>query len=189
MNPDAILSKSITDLRALLRYTIEVLELQQSEPELKTFAPADRSLSEIITTLREQIENIDRHLSFIPGSRTSLQNAASTMASAFLGFLTKTRSHDLMEILRDNATLLHHASMHYALLQTAANTLGQKAIFEVASANKREIDALVSDLSELAPQYLRRQLGQAVRAEQTARSVESRRLTTLVSDSPMGACT
>ncbi|HEY9155108.1 MAG TPA: hypothetical protein VIM69_08260, partial [Opitutaceae bacterium] len=76
MTSDSILSKSITDLRALLRYTIEVLELQQSEPELKTFAPADRSLSEIIITLRQQIENLDRYISAIPGSRTSLQNAA-----------------------------------------------------------------------------------------------------------------
>ena len=188
MTPDSILSKSIADLRALVRYTIEVLELQQTVPELKTVAPPHRLLSEIVPTLRQQIENLDRHISVIPGSRTSLQNAASTMASAFLGFLTKTRSHDLTQILRDDSTLLHHASVHYALLQTAANALGQKAIFEVASAGKRDMDAFAADLSELAPQYLRRQLTHAVRAEQTAHADEPRRMTTLVSDSAMGAC-
>jgi len=188
MTSDSILSKSITDLRALLRYTIEVLELQQSEPELKTFAPADRSLSEIIITLRQQIENLDRYISAIPGSRTSLQNAASAMASAFLGFLTKTRSHDLMQILRDDSTLLHHASMHCMMLQTAANALGQKSLFDVASANKREIDAFIAELSELAAQYLRRQLGQAMRAEQSGHGNDPRRITRLVSDSAMGAC-
>lgn len=189
MNPGSVLSKSITDLRAFLRYTIEVLELQQSEPELKTFAPAYRSLGEILATLRLQIENLDRHISVIPGSRTSLQNAATTMASAFLGFLTKTRPHDLTQILRDDSTLLHHASLHYAMLQTAAIALGQKAIFEVASANKREIDGFVTDLSELAPRYLRRQLTHALRAEQTvAHADEPAPIATLVSDSAMGAC-
>jgi len=183
MTPDSILSKSITDLRALQRYMIEVLELQQSELELKTFAPADRLLGEILATLRQQIENLDRHILAIPGSRTGLKNAASVMASAFLGFLTKTRSHDLMQILRDDSTLLHHASMHYAILQTAAASLGQKSIFDVASANRREIEGFVADLGDLAQQYLRRELGQAVRNEQGTHSQTSDNITTLVTDS------
>ncbi len=164
----SILTRSLTDLRALQRYTIEVFELQQSEPELKTFAPAARLIDETISTLRLQIENLDRQIATISGSRVHLQASAGTMAGAFIGFLTKTRSHDLAQILRDDCTLLNHASIHCTMLQTIATVMGRTAIFEVASAHQRELDALVSDLSELAPQYLRRQLQQTLRVDQRA---------------------
>ncbi len=185
MTPNSILSKSITDLRALERYTIEVLELQLSEPELKTFAPAERLLGEIIQTLRQHIENLDRQISTIPGSRTSLQSAASLMAGAFLGFLTKTRSHDLMQILRDDCTLLYHLAMHCAILQTASTTLDEKAVFEIACAHKREIDTSISGLNELAAHYVRRQLGHVVRAEQRTAASDS---APLISDTAWSVC-
>jgi len=183
------LVRSITELRALERYTLEALELQQHEDDLEDHEAAAQLIDQVVEVLREHIQRLDLQIASLGGSKEALRVATTSMAGAFLGFLSKIRSHDTSKMLRDDYTLLSLASIGYVMLHTTALALRQTTLAEMAMQHHRELAPLVESIAEMLPhlvmQDLSRNFGGLNRsaADATVRLASE----TVVPDSPWAA--
>lgn len=179
-HPDvsSILIRSAADLRALLRYLIEVVELQQHEPDLKNNETAAEFLENVIPVLCAQVDRLDRYLQNKGNGRTSVQQATSAMAGAFLGFITKLRSHETAKILRDDFTLLNLAAVHCLTLHTTATALQETALANIAAENRRELIPLSERIVRLMPQLIQEELARTVGPVKKDAAEQSLRLAT-----------
>lgn len=145
------LVRSITELRALERYTLEALELQQHEDDLEDHQAAAQLIQQTIEILREHIRQLDLRIASLGGSKEALRVATTSMAGAFLGFLSKIRSHDTSKMLRDDYTLLSLASIGYVMLHTTALALRQPALADMAMQHHRELAPVVNEIALTLP--------------------------------------
>lgn len=145
------LVRSITELRALERYTLEALELQQYEEDLEEHQAAAQLIQQTVELLREHIRQLDLRIATLGGSKEALRAATTSMSGAFLGFLSKTRSHETSKMLRDDYTLLSLASIGYVMLHTTALALRQPALAEMAMCHHRELAPVVSEIARTLP--------------------------------------
>jgi hypothetical protein len=160
--PDTLL-RSLCEVRALQRYMIEALELQQHEPDLQDHPAVLTLVDDLLDLLRDQIERVDRQIILLPGSRDALRGATSGMAGAFIHFLNKTRSHETAKMLRDDFTLLNVASVSYLMLTTSASFFQHAKIAEVAAQNHQELTAFVEKISRLLPDLVISDLAKSVK--------------------------
>ncbi len=137
------LVRATTDVRAFQRYMIEVLELQRLEPALRDDDLAIAWTQEVIELFREQVARIDQQMVLLRGSRDALRTSTGLMASAFIGFLNKNRSHDFMKIIRDDVALLNLARMIYLRVHTTAMQLNKTAIAHLAALHREQLSAIV----------------------------------------------
>ena len=155
------LVRSLTELRALERYTLEALELQQHEDDLEEHHSAAELISDVTDVLRDHVERLDAQIAVIGGSPQALRAAASSMAGAFLGFLSKIRSHETAKMLRDDYTLLSLASVGYLMLHTTAVALRQAEVADLAIRHHRELSPLVNEIAEMLPHLVLHDLSQS----------------------------
>lgn len=154
------LVRSLTELRALERYILEALELQRHEEALDDHRGATETIEQTINLLHEHVAQLDLQLATLGGSREALRAAASSMAGAFLGFLSKSRSHEPSKMLRDDYTLLHLASTTYLMLHTMAVALRQPKIADIAIKHHRELAPVVNDIVAMLPHVVLHDLSQ-----------------------------
>lgn len=145
------LVRSITELRALERYTLEALELQQSEDDLEDHEAAAKLIGQTVEILRTHIRRLDVAIAALSGSKDALRLATTSMAGAFLTFLSKNRSHDTSKMLRDDYTLLSLASIGYVMLHTTSLALRQADLAAMAMQHHQEMAPLVEEIALTLP--------------------------------------
>lgn len=184
--PDIIetLVRSLTELRALERFTLEALELQQHEDDLEEHRSAADLIGDITGVLRSHVDELDAQIAAIGGSPQALRAAATSMSGAFLGFLSKIRSHETAKMLRDDYTLLSLASVGYLMLHTTAVALRHATIATLAIRHHRDLAPLVSEIAETLPHLVLHDLSQSfggldrAAAETTLLACETPRIVT-----------
>lgn len=153
-----LLVRAAADLRALLRYLVEVVELQQHEPDLKNHEEAAELLESAIPVLCRELDQLDQYLERTGSGKQSVQLATSSMAGAFLGFITKLRSHETVKILRDDFTLLNLAAVNCLALHTAASTLNDVSLASIALQCRTRLLQFTDEIVRLMPQLVQQEL-------------------------------
>lgn len=156
----ATLVRSVTELRAFQRYTVEVLELQQIEADLAANKPVAQLISQSLDILHSHIDRLDLLIATLGGSREALKSAASSLTGAFLNFIGKTRSHQVSKILRDDHILLNFAAVSYVMLHTSATALLQPDVAEVALQHHHDLVPLLEEIASLLPRSTLQDLSQ-----------------------------
>lgn len=158
------LARSMIELRTLQRYTLEAFELQQHEDDLEYHEDAAQLISHTVEVLRKHIKRLDTEIAALGGSSDALRAATTSMSGAFLGFLSKIRSHDTSKMLRDDYTLLSLASIGYIMLHTTSLALSRSDVAEIAMEHHQELVPLVREIAQTLPhlvlQDLSRSFGQ-----------------------------
>lgn len=154
------LVRSVAELRALQRYTLEAIQLQQHEEDLRDHSVAARLLEDLVEVVRGQVQRLDLEVATLNGSAEALRAAASSMAGAFLGFFTKARSHETAKMLRDDYTLLNLATVGYLTLHTTAGALRHSRLADMALAHHRELEPFAQEIASMLPHLVLRDLSQ-----------------------------
>ena len=144
--------RSVADLRALQRYLVEVVELQQYEPELRTYPAAAGVLLEIGEVAGAHVVSLDAHLASLGAGAQVVRQSTAMVAGAFLGFISKLRSHHASHILRDDFTLLNLIAVSYEMLRSSALVLGEKTTAKIATDHSAAYAPLQRQLNHLLPQ-------------------------------------
>jgi hypothetical protein len=147
-----MLRHSVVDLRALERYLLEALEVQQSESRLRASAEAAALVERVATVLRRHIARLDEHRGLLDDSGEAAPTGLSrSVAGVFVGFVCKMRSHEVSAMLRDDHTLLNLASIGYAALHATALAFEHVATAELALEHLRELTPLIAEINRLMP--------------------------------------
>lgn len=181
------LVRSLTELRALERYTLEALDLQRHEEDLEDHRSAGELIFDTTGVLREHVERLDTQIAVLGASREALRAAASSMAGAFLGFLSKSRSHETAKMLRDDYTLLSLASIGYLMLHTTAVALRRADVADLALRHHRELAPLVRDIGEMLPHLVLRDLSLDFGGLNRTAAEATLMATTVTTESPWAA--
>jgi hypothetical protein len=144
--------RATAELRALERYVIEVIELQQHERELRAHEGAAGLLDELMPVLCKHVHQLDRHLELLGDPKHCLRAVTGNMAGAFLGFITKLRSHDPAKILRDDYILLSLLSFNYLTLHTTAMALSEPSLSQTALQHHADLQRFIAEVTRLMPQ-------------------------------------
>lgn len=155
------LARSVTELRALERYTLEALELQQYEDDLEHHQEAANLIAQAVEVLRNHITRLDLRITTLAGTTDALRAATSSMSGAFSGFFSKIRSHDTSKMLRDDYTLLSLASIGYVMLHTSALALRRTDVAEMAMQHHQDLAPLVQEIALTLPHLVLRNLSRS----------------------------
>ncbi len=148
----------MAELRALERYTLEVLELQLNEKSLASNLTAFQVIDDTVEVLRGHVAKLDLQIATFVGAEEAVRTATRSMAGAFLRFLGKYRSHEISKILREDYTLLKLTSVGYLMLHTSAVALRNGKAAEMAIRHHRELAPMVKEIGELLPQLVLQEL-------------------------------
>jgi hypothetical protein len=159
-SPDVLetIVRTLADVRALERYLVEVVELQQHEPELRCFPEVMHVLDDIVTTASSHVARLDRQIAALGATGDPVRQCTAAMAGAFLGFITKLRSHEASKILRDDCTLLNLLLVKYQMLHTTAASLAHRDVAAAADAMGAELVPIIEEARRILPNVLVKEL-------------------------------
>lgn len=145
------LIRTTTDLRALERHLLEILEVQQHDEIFKSHRAASRWLVKASSVLQSHVQTLDHQLALLRGSRAALRASTIATSGALIGFLSKARSHEPVKILRDDAVLLSFVVSEYLVLDATATVLNQENLARLATEHVGEIHPLIAKVWALFP--------------------------------------
>ena len=146
--------RSLAELRAMKRFLLEVIELQHHEDCIRRSTPATQLLADASHVLHAHVYRIDQQLGTLNGSAEALRVCTASIAGKFVGFICKTRSHNVPNILREDYTLLSLMSVSCRVLQTAATALHQPGVATLARELQAELVPLLEEFTQLMPQVV-----------------------------------
>ena len=151
-NPGQVLNCAVADLRALERYILEVVEVQQHEPSLQAHHDAARLVHHMIELLRAHVGRLDVHLAGLRHrAPEETGDVSRSVAGVFVGFICKMRSHEASHLLRDDYTLLSLAMMGYTILHTTGLALDDRETAGIALEHLRELTVLSREIGLSMP--------------------------------------
>ena len=131
------------------RYLIEVLEVQEFEPRLRSHQAALAVIGRIRAALQRQSESMVTALKSLRGDPADLRAAGSGLADVFVGFFLKARPREVSKILHTDYSLLKLAASGYASLLASGRACRETELAELARANLRELLALAREVLTL----------------------------------------
>lgn len=150
-----VLCRYLTDLRALERYLIEALELQEFEKDLRSHREAALLVSDTLDLLRYHVAKVDEEIESLDcDPRSALRRSVAAISGAFVTSVSKLRSRETSKILRDNLTMLNLATASYAILHSGALAVGHTALADLALIHLRELTGIIAEINQLLPRVV-----------------------------------
>ena len=152
-----LVTKYLSDMSGLVGHVYQAIDKQvkgtQDEPDVNPL------LSSIRDTLERQHIALEARLEALGGQATSpVKEAGASLLGIAAGVIDKLRSEEVSKNFRDNYTALALTHISYLMLNTTSLAAGDPATAELAGRGLRETAQIISDIGNLMPRLVVRDL-------------------------------
>jgi ferritin-like metal-binding protein YciE len=156
-----ILKTYISDMLALEKSILEMIDRQANDPKLRDHPQAFALVERIRITLRNHTQALDNHLSTMGDkSMAAIKDALTMFAGMAAGMIDRVRMHPISKMLRDDYTALSLSAISYTMLHTTGLALKDTGTAELAARHLHALTPLIVDLSEVIPLVVVKELSE-----------------------------
>ena len=156
----ATIQHYVSDMLATEKHIYEAVKRQADDDSVMQQPQASELVNQIAMVLQSHISHLERHHEKLGGSSTGLKDAVTSTLGAMAGLYDKVRSKQASRMLRDDYTALSLAAISYTMLHTTALALNDHATADVALRNLKDITPLITQISQVIPQVVTRELSE-----------------------------
>jgi uncharacterized protein YukE len=148
----------VTDMIATEKHIQEAVKRQIDDESVKQQPEASQLVNRIAMVLQSHISQLEHHSEQLGGGSSSIKDAVTSTLGVMAGLYDKVRSKQVSRMLRDDYTALNLAAISYTMLHTTALALNDRMTADVALRNLKDITPLVTQINEVIPQVVAREL-------------------------------
>lgn len=175
---EQLLQQYVGNMIALERHIMDACDRQTKDEDLSGHPDALNLVSRIRSMSEQHVLNLERNLSRLGGSPTTgVKEAVAAALGAAAGMLDKMRAEPVSKMLRDDYTALALAAISYTQLHTTGLVLRDQATSDAANTHLREITPLITEIGEIMPQVVEREISGRVPDAATMVAEQSRTTT------------
>lgn len=143
------LQQYTSDMLAVQKHILEAIERQANDDALGAFPEEHRLITDLESTLKQQVRDLDAHLKSLGGDAASpVKEAGAAVLGAAAGMIGKLRTQTVSKMLRDDYTSLSLSAISYTMLHTTALALKDAKSADLALRHLKEISPVVVTISE-----------------------------------------
>lgn len=150
----------VSDMLATEKHIHEAIKRQADDESVKQLPAASQLVTQIAMVLQSHINQLEQHLEKLGGSSTGLKDAVTSTLGVMAGLYDKVRSKQASRMLRDDYTALSLAAISYTMLHTTALALNDSKTADVALHNLKDITPFITQISQVIPQVVTRELSE-----------------------------
>lgn len=150
----------VGDMIATEKHIHEAIKRQADDESVKQQSDASEVVNQMAMVLQSHINHLERHNEQLGGSSAGLKDAVASTLGAMAGLYDKVRTKQVSRMLRDDYTALSLAAISYTMLHTTALTLNDRTTADVALRNLKDITPLITQISQIIPQVVTRELSE-----------------------------
>jgi ferritin-like metal-binding protein YciE len=152
-----IVTKYLADMVGLEAHIYQAIDKQvketQDEPDVN---PILRNMRD---TLEQHVNSLRSRLEALGGQATSpIKEAGASLLGVAAGVVDKLRAEEVSKDFRDNYTALSLSNISYVMLITTCLSCGDNETADLASRHLKDNAQFVSDIGNLIPQLVVRDL-------------------------------
>ncbi len=153
------LKQYVGDMLAVTKHIHEAIERQMDDERVQSDSNANTIIRKIDGVLESHIAGLESHLSRLGGSASSpIKDAVGAIAGVAAGLYDKVRGDTVSKMLRDDYTALSLAAIAQTMLHTTGLALKDDATASLALGQLKDITPLITDLSEVVPLVVAKEL-------------------------------
>ncbi|MCX6046768.1 MAG: hypothetical protein NT075_16815 [Chloroflexi bacterium] len=148
----------VSDMIATEKHIQEAVKRQIDDESVKEQPEARELVSQIAMVLQSHISQLEKHEEQLGGGGAGIKDAVTSTLGVMAGLYDKVRSKQVSRMLRDDYTALNLAAISYTMLHTTALGLNDRTTADVALRNLKDITPLVTQINQVIPQIVTREL-------------------------------
>lgn len=151
------ITKYLGDMKSVVSHVFTAMERQKDE--FKDQADVSQTIARVALSLKRQDEEIGGRLTALGGSPTHpVKEAVSDAFGVAAGLYNKVRTEGASKALRDDHVALNLVFVSYTMLHTTAVAMGDTQTAELAKRSFIECSKFVTELDQLIPAVVLREL-------------------------------
>jgi hypothetical protein len=156
-----VLRKYISDMVGVVRHVHEAVERQMHDNDAEKFPEARVLLTALSSELNTQRSHLDGLATEVDAAHFASAKEAVTAATGFLtGLYDHLRSHPISKDLRDDYVAVTLCCVAYEMLHTTGLAVQHAPTAELALRHLRQLTPYVSQIGQLIPQVVVRELAE-----------------------------
>ncbi len=150
----------VGDMITAEKHIHEAVKRQVDDESVKQQPEASAVINKISMVLQSHINQLEHHNEQLGASSAGLKDAVASTLGVMAGLYDKVRTKQTSRMLRDDYTALSLAAISYTMLHTTALALNYPTTADVALRNLKDITPLITQISQVIPQVVTRELSE-----------------------------